>query len=247
LRAARDDYQTAWGLHNLGHAVEYQGDYRRAAALFEESLGLFEQMASPLGVAACLTGLAAAESGPVTTRRGGKSKEGGLERLYHAARLFGAAQALMDSIGRHLELADKADYERNQAAVRSRLPEASFASAWAEGQAMTVEQAIAYARIQPQAGPDVQAAPVASASVTPPEVVPKPPFFGLTAREREVAALVGQGLSNRAIADALVVSERTVETHVGHILGKLGFETRGQVAAWVAERGLRLRYTSLIA
>ena len=58
---------------------------------------------------------------------------------------------------------------------------------------------------------------------------------GLTAREREVAALIAQGLSNRAIADQLVVTERTVEAHVANILGKLGFRSRAQVAAWAGQ------------
>lgn len=63
-------------------------------------------------------------------------------------------------------------------------------------------------------------------------------FGGLTGREREVAGLIGEGLSNRAISDRLVVSERTVETYVSSILGKLGFTARTQIAAWAATRGL---------
>ncbi len=61
---------------------------------------------------------------------------------------------------------------------------------------------------------------------------------GLTNRERSVATLIGQGLSNRAVAEALVVSERTVETHVSNILAKLRFNSRVQIAAWVTERGI---------
>jgi non-specific serine/threonine protein kinase len=60
---------------------------------------------------------------------------------------------------------------------------------------------------------------------------------GLTARERDVASLVAAGESNREIAAALVISEGTAEVHVKHILGKLGFKSRAQIAAWVAERG----------
>ncbi|MFN8558568.1 MAG: AAA family ATPase [Dehalococcoidia bacterium] len=63
-------------------------------------------------------------------------------------------------------------------------------------------------------------------------------YAGLTEREREVAALVGQGLSNRAVAQALVLGERTIETHVSNILGKLGVETRAQIAAWARAQGL---------
>lgn len=63
-------------------------------------------------------------------------------------------------------------------------------------------------------------------------------YGGLSAREREVAALVALGRSNREIAAALVVSERTAEAHVSNILGKLGFTTRVQIAAWAFEKGL---------
>ena len=63
-------------------------------------------------------------------------------------------------------------------------------------------------------------------------------FGGLTTRERQVAVLVAEGLSNRDIADRLFVSERTAATHVGHILEKLQFSSRTQIAAWVVEVGL---------
>jgi DNA-binding CsgD family transcriptional regulator len=61
---------------------------------------------------------------------------------------------------------------------------------------------------------------------------------GLTARERQVAALVAQGKTSREIATRLVVSERTAEVHVGNVLGKLGFASRAQIAAWAVETGL---------
>jgi DNA-binding NarL/FixJ family response regulator len=61
---------------------------------------------------------------------------------------------------------------------------------------------------------------------------------GLTAREREVAGLIARGMSNREIAAALVVGERTVETHVTNILAKLGVGSRREVAAWASARGL---------
>lgn len=61
---------------------------------------------------------------------------------------------------------------------------------------------------------------------------------GLTERERQVAGFIAQGKSNREIAAALFVGERTIETHVSNILSKLGFDARTQIAAWAAGRGL---------
>lgn len=72
----------------------------------------------------------------------------------------------------------------------------------------------------------------------PPRVAARHAFGGLTTREREVAALIAQGKTSREIADLLVLSERTAEGHVSNILGKLGFTSRAQIAAWVVERGL---------
>jgi DNA-binding CsgD family transcriptional regulator len=66
-------------------------------------------------------------------------------------------------------------------------------------------------------------------------------FDGLTEREREIAALIAQGRSNRAIAETLVLSERTVATHVGNILAKLNVASRAQIAAWASEKGLATR------
>ena len=63
-------------------------------------------------------------------------------------------------------------------------------------------------------------------------------FGGLTERERQVAAFIAQGKSNREIGEALFVGERTIETHVSNILSKLGFDARTQIAAWAAEKGL---------
>ena len=64
------------------------------------------------------------------------------------------------------------------------------------------------------------------------------PGIQLTPREQEVASLVAEGLSNRQIAERLVVSERTAETHVQNILMKLGFGSRSQVAAWAVREGI---------
>jgi len=60
----------------------------------------------------------------------------------------------------------------------------------------------------------------------------------LTARECQVAALVARGFTNRQIAEALVIAERTAENHVANICNKLSYSSRSQVAAWAAQHGL---------
>ena len=93
---------------------------------------------------------------------------------------------------------------------------------------MTLEQAAEYA-LAPAGGTPGQGSAQPGSTTD---------LFPLTPREREVAALVARGLSNREIAEALVITERTAESHVQHILEKLGVNSRGRIAAWAVERGL---------
>jgi len=78
----------------------------------------------------------------------------------------------------------------------------------------------------------------------PRRIVSRPIPGGLTKREREVAALVAQGKSNREIAQTLVVSEYTVASHVSNILSKLEFSSRTQIVSWAIEKGLARFSTS---
>ena len=64
------------------------------------------------------------------------------------------------------------------------------------------------------------------------------PYGGLSRREVEIAKLVAEGLTNKEIGQRLFISERTVDNHVQHVLNKLGFNSRAQVAAWAATAGL---------
>ena len=122
--------------------------------------------------------------------------------------------------------------ERDGYIARSRagLGDAAFGVAFDDGRAMTLDQAVEYALTDTAVtAPDAGGAGAGRAGAKP---------SPLTAREREVAALVARGLTNREIAAALVVTERTAETHVQNILNKLGFSSRSQVAAWTVEEGL---------
>ena len=112
------------------------------------------------------------------------------------------------------------------ARARAQIGEAAFATAATVGGQEPVEAAIA----------------VALGGALPPGLAPRPSAkaerLGLTPRELEVAQLVVRGLSNRAIAAELVISEQTAETHVKRILSKLGVSSRTQAAARAAELGL---------
>jgi predicted ATPase/DNA-binding CsgD family transcriptional regulator len=150
-----------------------------------------------------------------------------------AARLFGACAALWRGgppFPRHIS--DRVS-AASRAAVRSALGPAAFDEHCAAGATLSRSAAIATAL----AGE---------------EPVERPTSEGdrsgavLTAREREVAALVAEGFSNRAIAERLVIAPRTAEAHVEHIRTKLGFHSRTQIAAWIArsDRGAAVQETS---
>lgn len=64
------------------------------------------------------------------------------------------------------------------------------------------------------------------------------PYGGLSRREVEIAKLVAEGLHNKEIGQRLFIAERTVDNHVQHILNKLGYNSRAQIAAWAATAGL---------
>ena len=159
----------AWSLNHLGHVAQLQGDYVRAAALHRESLPLFHEnmqkgvgwALESLGEAALAQGdLAAAITHFTASLRifrdlgdpaivwslAGLGSVAALdEEPERAARLWGAVAALREKTGKRAAPASRATYERAVDTARAQLGDAFFAAAWAEGQAMTLEQAIAYA------------------------------------------------------------------------------------------------------
>jgi DNA-binding CsgD family transcriptional regulator len=128
-----------------------------------------------------------------------------------------------------------------QAAVARRLEPcrralggAAAGAALAEGQALTLQQALSEALAALEAGPAAHTAGAATGSRTDRAAAPG----GLSAREREVAALVAQGLTNPQIAAALVIARATASRHVEHVMAKLGVHSRAQIATWATEHGL---------
>ena len=211
-----DQFGIPRSLHDLGAVALSRSDLARAQTCYSQALALFRDQGDKRNAIKCVEGLAGVAAAN--------------NQVAQAAQLFGAAEAARKVIDVPLPKTWRANYDRALAIVRQRLDNATLASLWAKGRTISFEQAIEYALAEVKI-PD-------ATDVPSPRQAAKEKFGGLTAREREVAILIAQGKSNREIAAAFVLSERTVEGYVSSILNKLGFNTRAQVAAWATERGL---------
>jgi predicted ATPase/DNA-binding CsgD family transcriptional regulator len=209
--AVSEECHEGWGrsavLWMHGVTLFDMGDLLGADADVRESLRIKHAFGDRVGMAQCVEVLAwIAAAGRAYDR---------------AARLLGVVQPLWRVTGgrNFPHLHDRDD--RCRANTTQALGKRVFAAAVDDGARMDPDDGIAFAlgtRV-PRAGPSRGAgAP------------------GLTRREREIAELVAQGLSNKDVAARLVISQRTAETHVENVLTKLGFSSRAQIAAWVAER-----------
>jgi predicted ATPase/class 3 adenylate cyclase/Tfp pilus assembly protein PilF len=120
----------AYSLCHIGNAALFQEDYESAATHHAESLGILKDLGDKRVIPECLEGLAS-----VALHQG---------RVERAARLWGAAEALREATGAPISPSFLADHNRTVAAARAQLDEAAWQAAWAEGRAMTMEQAITY-------------------------------------------------------------------------------------------------------
>ncbi|MGP4104923.1 LuxR C-terminal-related transcriptional regulator [Nonomuraea sp. KM90] len=140
-----------------------------------------------------------------------------------AARLLGAAESVRQILGLPLPKFHAYAEAHNdcESALRTRLGDAAFEASLEQGAGLDFDEAVAYAL-------EIPAHPVKTAAA------PEQPTetMELTQREIEVAKLIAQGKRNKEIATRLVISLRTAEGHVEHILTKLGFNSRTQIAAW---------------
>lgn len=163
------------------------------------------------------------------------SARGDFER---AARLLGAAESLQRSTIRLAHTITVAVGEKERRKVREALGEDAFRAAFGAGANLPLEEAIDYAlgRTPPEPEPIPVPAPFKRAPRSATATLTETAL--LTRRQRDVARLVAAGHSNKRIAAELVISVRTAETHVEHILTKLGLTSRTQLAAWVHEHEL---------
>ena len=237
-------------LQSLAFVVSLAGQDERSTTCYEEIIALTAPRGESLhrAYALLVLGLDAWRRGHVAgaaelQRAGLELKLGfdglgtalGLEALawataalgqhQRAAQLLGAADAVWDASGGSVatvapDLVN--EHDKSVAAVRAALGDQAYTVAFRRGRQMPLAQVLHGAenkRRSTRSGQDhADGADL------------------LTAREEEIAALLAQGLSNKEIANSLVIALRTAETHVENVLVKLGLTSRSQVAAWLAER-----------
>jgi predicted ATPase/DNA-binding NarL/FixJ family response regulator len=222
-------------LAGIGAVALAQGDLPLARSSLRESLQLSLATGQRLAVARGLEATAALAA-----------VAGDLAR---AVRLAGAALALREAIGDRPSPAATGQLDQLLAAARASLGAAAAGALLAEGRAMSPDAAAQAAAAgqhreagEPAAAPGPEPGPAGATvpAARPPGAAPedRPDHLAgagpLTGRERQVAGLVTTGMSNRAIAAALVISPATVARHVANIFAKLGFSSRSQIAAWMA-------------
>jgi predicted ATPase/DNA-binding CsgD family transcriptional regulator len=239
----------ARSLNGLGIVARAQGDFERAESLHTQSLALYRELGHELGAAYTLAylGRAAAQSGDTT--RAAQLARNGLSLAWEqrnawamaesidvlgilaarfgqyeqAARLLSAAEHLLGGTAPASSVA-RSEHDGALAAAREALG-SSFMASWAAGQSLAM------------AGVVQQAFDVSdNLDQALPEPVPQQAGVTLSSRELEVAELVAAGLTNRDIAERLVISKWTADNHVANILRKLKLARRAQVATWLAEQ-----------
>jgi non-specific serine/threonine protein kinase len=215
-RASGDHWTTSLALFMLGIEACRVGDCDRSAELQRESIHLRLPLDDRYNLGLNFEALAWAATG-----RG---------EMEPAARLFGASFGLLEAVGTPLIGPQylNALHERYEAQAMAQLGRDRFERIREEGRRMPFRQVVALALGEtPRSGVEAPPPPARPAN----QLVTA--FAQLTRREWQIAELVANGLTNKDIAARLVISIRTAEGHVEHVLSKLNFTSRTQVATWV--------------
>jgi predicted ATPase/DNA-binding CsgD family transcriptional regulator len=232
---------------NLGRVFLVAGELSTAQDLLEEALAQHQSASAPVGVAfgqlylgqlrlaqghaaravahfqTALTGfVVTGYYSPVESILEGAARAVVRRQPVLATQLLGAAAVLRQQDGRVRDRLDDALYAQTREAAQTILGDAGFTAAWEAGKQLTWDEVLAEM----------------DRLVAPLEKLDAPATHGLTPRELDVLRLVASGHSNRMIADALSISERTVENHVLHILAKLDLDSRTAAATWAVRNGL---------
>jgi predicted ATPase/DNA-binding CsgD family transcriptional regulator len=258
-RQSGDEHGIALTRSYLGIMAVLRGEHDSARAHLEESLGVLRRLGELPEVKVCsfYRGLLACDEGDYATacaRFAETVEDAPLLQIYRyavpwvlqgyaqlatregqharALRLAGAAAALHQSLGQSVGPASMAYFRRNQEPTWKALGEQEGNAAFEEGQAMTFEEALAYAL---EAAPPQRGAEDTSGVVQ--ETIEANPTV-LSARELEVLKLVAEGLSDSQVAQRLYLSPRTVGHHLRRIYRKLGVSSRTAALREAARRGL---------
>jgi predicted ATPase/DNA-binding CsgD family transcriptional regulator len=201
-------------LNNLAEIAWLTDETAQAATLYAQSLVLFRELDSAVGLAWCLEGAAR-----IAHQR---------RQSEQAVNLLGTAATARLAHDAPLPPADGAALDQLTAALRIALGPARFTAVWAVGEVQALPVAMGAALSVLTLSSSETRVTAAGAGTS----VPKP----LSRREWEIARLIVTGLTNRQIAAELVIAERTVDNHVAHMLTKLNFTSRAQIAAWVVRQ-----------
>ena len=223
LQRGNVDAARPWVQEALDVAVEAEDEYGAVGAQY--TFGWLEFLSGDTEAArrrfiAALDLVAESDALSVAQQVEGIGAAGATAHPRRSVTLFGAASKLREQVETPVQLPWSIWLEPAMAAARAALSEGVADKAWQLGRTMSSSQVLALARETPGARRGGKAASSAG---------------DLSKRELEVARLVASGMTSRAIAERLFLSERTVESHLEHILTKLRFSSRAQVAGWYAE------------
>ena len=220
-----DQWAISYSLIELADVVFMQGDAMKARKLTEESLSISIELGY-MGVIAFglehLAEISAAMGEPM-----------------RAAQLWGVEEALRDgeiasgSFLPNMPSIKHESYARSIADVRGRLGEKAFAIAWEEGRAMTPTQAL-----EAQKSMSISTATPSEPSPASPANERSGALDELTVREVEVLRLVARGLTNEQVAEQLIISSRTVNSHLTSIYAKIGVSSRSAATRYAIEHKL---------
>lgn len=249
----------AYSTYMLGFIAFFEGDYITARLRYEESLTLFREMGDRRGIAIGIIGLSmtALHLGDDATARALYEDNLAILRgLDHqwiitlyleglacvvvaqgqatwAAQLWGTAETLRETIISPIPPVVRPMYEQAWAAARAQLGEQDFATAWAQGRVISPEQVLT------AQGREMMPKMVSAGQpMTPPSKSPSTYPNGLTTREVEVLRLVAQGLTDAQVAKQLVISPRTINTHLTSIYSKIGVSSRSAATRYAIEHHL---------
>ena len=199
---------TSRALHGLGLAAMRKGHHRAARGRLEEATAIVSELGDRW-----FLGVYCLPALANAHHLEGRPEE--------AVLLLGAAEALREAIGAPISPWLAGDYEETVTATRAQLDAECFTAAWSRGRGMTAEEALAAVR---EAAPE--------------EPEPAHAGAGLTSREAEILRLVARGMTDAEVAGELVVSRRTVHSHLRSIYRKLGLRTRSAATRYALEHDL---------